>query len=558
MASPLSRIFMYGLLAGGIAAQAEPRALRVATFNVALNRPKAGDLLAELRAGDSAQARAVAAIIQRTRPDVLLLNEFDWDEKSEALACFVRTYLGEGQHGEAPIQYPHLFVAAINTGVPTGLDLDHDGATDGPGDAFGFGAFPGQYGMAVLSRLPIAHAQVRTFQKLLWRDMPDARLPGDWYSDEVKTRLRLSSKSHWDVPIELGKSTLHFLVSHPTPPVFDGVEDRNGRRNADEIRFWADYIDPTRSAWIHDDAGQTGGLEPDARFVIAGDLNADPNDGDSVEGAIAQLLTHALIDASAVPTSPGGAAAASRQRGVNAKHRGDPAADTGDFADARVGNLRLDYVLPARTLQAQRQGVFWPTTADAAFTLVGDGNPVVSSDHRLVWLDVDMPPQERPGHPTRPSRDAFGELGDARFLAPFAFADHELTLVRWWTDTCPFCADSLPALDALRARYASAGLAVVAMYHPKPPRAVPDATIVAHAERLGFHGTLAADLTWSKLADLQARGAPRRATSISVLVDRSGTIVWTHPGPRLHPGSAHPEAADAYEELRALLADRLR
>jgi hypothetical protein len=40
--------------------------------------------------------------------------------------------------------------------------------------------------------------------------------------------FRLSSKSHWDVPIVIGRKTVHFLVSHPTPPVFDGPEDRNG------------------------------------------------------------------------------------------------------------------------------------------------------------------------------------------------------------------------------------------------------------------------------------------------------------------------------------------
>ena len=54
--------------------------------------------------------------------------------------------------------------------------------------------------------------------------------------------LRLSCKIHWDVPVQIGSETVHFLVSHPTPPAFDGPEDRNGRRNHDEIRFWADYI----------------------------------------------------------------------------------------------------------------------------------------------------------------------------------------------------------------------------------------------------------------------------------------------------------------------------
>ncbi len=552
MASLSFRVVAYCLLGAGLTAQAEPPPVRFATYNVALNRPTAGALLAELRGGNSTQARAVAAVIQRTRPDVLLLNEFDWDAEGAALACFVDEYLRKGQHGETAIDYPYSFTGPVNTGVRSGLDLDHDGKTDGPGDAFGFGAFPGQYGMAVLARGSIAHAGVRTFQHLLWRDMPGARWLDGWYTDEAKARLRLSSKSHWDIPVNVCGATIHILASHPTPPVFDGPEDRNGKRNADEIRFWADYVDPARSAWIKDDAGVAGGLKKGARFVIVGDLNADPMDGDSLAGGIDQLLSHPHIDASVVPTSAGGSEAARRQGGVNAKHRGDPAADTGDFADARVGNLRLDYVLPSRGLLPVRAGVFWPAKEDATFALLGDGEPVVSSDHRLTWLDVaSLVPRKVVKRP-------FGDLQGARFLAPFDFADHELTLVRWWTDTCPFCADSLPALDTLRVRYATRGVAVVGMYHPKPPRDVPDATIAAQAARLGFRGALAVDRDWHKLTDLQSRGVPRNATSISVLVDRQGAIVWVHPGPRLHPGAEHAEADAAFTQLDRLLADLLR
>jgi phenylpropionate dioxygenase-like ring-hydroxylating dioxygenase large terminal subunit len=82
-------------------------------------------------------------------------------------------------------------------------------------------------------------------QYFRWKDMPDALLPddpatpapADWYSSDELNVFRLSSKSHWDLPIRIGKETVHFLVSHPTPPVFDGPEDRNGTRNHDEIRF---------------------------------------------------------------------------------------------------------------------------------------------------------------------------------------------------------------------------------------------------------------------------------------------------------------------------------
>ena len=116
--------------------------------------------------------------------------------------------------------------------------------------------------MVVYSKYPIQTMGVRTFRTFLWKDMPGALLPdnpatpapADWYSAAELNVFPLSSKSHWDIPVLIGKKIVHFLVSHPTPPVFDdppafpaGV-DFNGRRNYDEIRFWADYISPHEEA----------------------------------------------------------------------------------------------------------------------------------------------------------------------------------------------------------------------------------------------------------------------------------------------------------------------
>ena len=88
-----------------------------------------------------------------------------------------------------------------------------DGAVEGPDDAWGFGQFPGQYGMVVLSRYPILTDQVRTFQNLRWADMPQNLLPTEFYGAEVAASLRLSSKSHWDVPVQIGSATLHVLAA---------------------------------------------------------------------------------------------------------------------------------------------------------------------------------------------------------------------------------------------------------------------------------------------------------------------------------------------------------
>ena len=146
-------------------------------------------------------------------------------------------------------------------------------------------------------------------------------------------------------------------------PPSTATEDRNGRRNHDEIRFWADYVSGgARRAYIYDDEGGTGGLGRGQDFVIAGDQNADPFDGDSVDDAILQLLDHPRIQ-DPHPTSAGAVEAAQRDGGANLTHTGPAAEDTADFADTAPGNLRADYVLPSERLAVLGSGVYWLTSA---------------------------------------------------------------------------------------------------------------------------------------------------------------------------------------------------
>jgi hypothetical protein len=395
-----------GLLAAPVAAATPPDAdVRFATFNASLNRNATGQLIEHLTTTTNVQAQNAAETIQRIRPDVVLINEFDYDAAGTALRLFQDNYLSISQNGAAPIVYPYRFAGESNTGIPTGLDVDNSGTIGGGNDAFGFGAFPGQFGMAVYSMYPIDPTGIRTFQKFLWKDMPGALIPddpltpapADWYDPPVLDILRLSSKSHWDLPILIGGKVVHFLVSHPTPPApFDdppfypaGV-DFNGKRNFDEIRLWADYITPGKADYLYDDAGGTGGLKPGSLFVLAGDQNSDPIDGDSIPGSIQQLLEHPLVNAKVTPESEGAVQQSALQGRINLTHEGDPRFDTADFSDGAPGNLRVDYVLPRKTMQIVDAGVFWPLNTDPLFRLVGTF-PFPTSDHRLVWVDATVP-----------------------------------------------------------------------------------------------------------------------------------------------------------------------
>ncbi len=378
-------------------APAPPGTLRIATFNVALNRKAEGELSANLKSGDD-QAAKIATIVQCVRPDILLVNELDYDGTTAEL--FLKGYLSkhqpgapEGSHGT----WKYWYTGPVNTGVDSELDLNRNGRFHESDDAWGYGAFPGQYGMAIYSKYPIDIGSVRTFQNFLWSRMPGALRPkevdpatgGDlfYHSDAIWGALRLSSKSHSIVPISVDGKILNLLASHPTPPVFDGPEDRNGRRNHDEIRLLHDLISTTSDAdYLVDDQGRSGPLSADAHFVILGDLNADPSDGDGIHASIKQLLAHPRVARSPAPSSRGATAAAHESGGANAKHRGDPKHDTGDFNDKSPGNLRIDYVLPSANCSVVAGGVYWPDAEESK----ASSELVQASDHRLVWVDIEL------------------------------------------------------------------------------------------------------------------------------------------------------------------------
>lgn len=366
--------------------------LRIATFNVSMealnylpselgkeNKPTGKELAIAL-AQDHQQIKNIAEIIQRVNPDIILLNEFDGnDESHQSLKRFLAQYLAKSQQGETAINYPYFYQGPVNTGVASGYDLNNDNKVgELPNDAYGYGLFSGHFAMALLSKHPIVEEKIRTFQMFKWRDMPNAMMPINpesnipWFNEQAWNNVRLSSKSHWDIPVNVNGNELHILASHPTPPVFDGPEDRNGKRNFDEIRFWIDYLTPSAASYIYDDNNQYGGLAKDKAFVILGDLNADAIDGNAIKSGIERLIHHPRVT-DPKPSSEGGKL--HRKDNPNAQNH------------TAFWGMRADYALPAKAqFNVLGSGIFWPTENMPEFRLIKDR--AASSDHRLVWVDV--------------------------------------------------------------------------------------------------------------------------------------------------------------------------
>lgn len=423
--------------------------IKIGTFNVSLDRQWFGQLVDEMqinyaqqqilvgtyfnnkssmnedeksRAEKVIQIRNISAIIQKVRPEILFLSKFnnngnDHDER--AIRGFQENYLGigqstdgfEGGEKEAPIFYPYAQSFATNSGENSGLDLDNNGINGQmPGDAWGYGNYHGQQAFALLSMHEIDRRNTRSFQYFKWKDMPTANNPlsasckqqtdlleistkctRNWYDKHEWNRMRLSSNNHIDVPIKIrtqsGNKTLHLLLSNPVSPSEGGkITENNLKRNRDEIQFWSDYID--NKDYIYDDRGRIGGLKEDANFLIVGQLNADPLNGNSDKFVINQLLSHPKINVNA---TLGNATPRSNGAAEEYPQRFYPDQLT------TVNGLRVDYIMPSNTLKIDSSGVYWPAIGEKGYLLVNDERvgklgigKDVSSDHRLVWMGLKL------------------------------------------------------------------------------------------------------------------------------------------------------------------------
>jgi endonuclease/exonuclease/phosphatase family metal-dependent hydrolase len=383
------QLFITLLITAAIFVGCQENTIRIAHFNInELSAEKIKDI-DDQGIGQNAQLRAAAEIIQQIHPDILLIQEIDHDytgmtgsvvDYAATAREFMEHYLMTGNYG---VSFKLIYTAACNTGILSGLDLNNDGIVARESDAgknvhgadsYGWGVYPGQYSMALYSNLTIDTEQIKTFQKFLWKDLPGHLIPLDYYSSDVVELFRLSSKSHWDIPVTNGDTEFHLFISHPTPSVFDGDEDRNGRRNFDEINFWKLYIDGSDA--IYDDAGNRGGYQFKKPFIIAGDLNADPSAPVVYfeHNAINQLLGHPKIQNTTDYLVSTGSA---EGREDSAKHY------TVKFS--RDNRMQIDYLLPSQGIRIIDGGVYWPhSEQDPEKYKLAES----ASDHRLIWLDI--------------------------------------------------------------------------------------------------------------------------------------------------------------------------
>jgi hypothetical protein len=304
--------------------------VRLALWHAQISRNGPGLLLRDLEREES-DLIAYAEVLRDADADIIVLTRFDYDATGLALRAFA-DLIGDDYAFFVPLQ--------SNAGLPTQDDIDGDGRFGEPEDAQAYGRFPGQEASAVLSRFPIVVEGKRGLNDILWADLPGTHAQAD---DIGLADQRLSSGGHWIVPIEIPDSEgvshrLSLLIGHAGAPVFDGPEDRNGRRNLDELRLWEQILDGRH------------GPAPEQPLVFMANTNLDPSRGEGYREAMAQFLAHPRWQ--------------------------DPLPGEITAHWERPGHMRVSYVLPASSFGVAAARVW---------------KPLPDEPHSLITVDIDWP-----------------------------------------------------------------------------------------------------------------------------------------------------------------------
>ncbi|WHS34003.1 endonuclease/exonuclease/phosphatase family protein [Auritidibacter ignavus] len=383
--------------------------VRVATFDVNLVGSSSGELTERLSTPGDRDASQVAQIIQRVRPEVIVVTGFDTDADQANAEAFSTNYLAVGSGEYDGIDYPYSYAGPVNSGVDSGADLDQDGTIGGPGDALGHGEYPGQGGMVIYSQYPIDTDNIRTFNNLSWTEVPDSKIAQTGYSENEKDLVPLTSVGAWDVPISVHGRPLHVLASASAEA---SRSETHAYRQDDQVGFWADYVgdeQPDEQAdgandgagaddqdYITDDEGTSGGLDDGARFVVAGQLTPGTAESRAEDSETMSQLLDVDRVTDPEPTSSRDSQQATEDVATHTWLNPDPA--PGDPRSART-----DYILPSEELPVTNSGVYWPASGQDGAELVGGtaslsgllsklSRQPAATDHRLVWADINPQP----------------------------------------------------------------------------------------------------------------------------------------------------------------------
>lgn len=296
-------------------------------------------MLRDLAKGKDAQIKAVTALIQHAQPDILLLTKVDVDAGGHTLTALKQAF-----------GYPHGFTAMPNASLYAPADMDGDGYTDPRGERMAWTRFSGEGTMVLLSRVPLDIENMWMANALLWKNLPDAQLPRNpddtaYFSETALDHLKLVSQGLWVIPTEAATLILFQNIS----PVFDGVEDRNGLRNRDQLRLLEQVLDSRHTPL------------PSKPFVLMGNTNLDPHAGEGDRQAIAKFLARPDLQ-DPIPRAPSGHPQTA-------------------FWE-KPGPMRVSYILPSRDWQITDHGVLSPENGPLRKTAEK------ASRHRLVWMDL--------------------------------------------------------------------------------------------------------------------------------------------------------------------------
>ena len=186
----------------------------------------------------------------------------------------------------------------------------------------------------------------------------------------------------------------------------------------------------------------------------------------------------------------------------------------------------------------------------------------------------DAPPNQPTNHPTIKWKinydDANAQVGtsppewkvtawDGSKPMTLASLRGKVVFVRFWTNTCPFCRASLPAIEQLAKEFAGKPVVFVGLYHAKPRNSPnPWPAAVKTARSWGTTFALGYDKDWATL-ESWTRNYNMRATSISFILDANGKVAHMHPGPVFHPSTdpAHARDDRDFKRIQAVIRREL-